>query len=142
MSEGTHNHSCGLRALSAASPVIPKLAHAPHAPCEAQTPAAFLSATLRAVPVLPMCCCGADGHSCGLQALAPCSSGCCVHLVGQEDQALDGLPQQGVLALIRLQLLPEEGSQLARGGALSLEQGGACTGRWGRGCQALGESEM
>ena len=50
-----------------------------------------------------------------------------MHLMGQEDEALDRLPQQGVLALIRLQLLPEEGSQLARGGAISLEQAGACT---------------
>ena len=50
-----------------------------------------------------------------------------MHLVGQEDEALDCLAQQGALALIRLQLLPEEGSQLAQGGALSLEQVGACT---------------
>ena len=79
------------------------------------------------VLVFPLCCCGARSHSWGLRALGPCSSGCCVHLVGQEDEALDRLSQQGVLALIRLQLLPEEGSQLARGSALGLEQVGACT---------------
>ena len=50
-----------------------------------------------------------------------------MQLVGQKDKALDRLPQQGVLALIWLQLLPEEGSQLAWGGAFSLKQVGACT---------------